>query len=478
MIPLASFDQISVISDLHLGGPPNRQIFRQGQLLADFIDYLRSEESGNSALVINGDMVDFLAHDEARYFDPEGAVEKLDSIIADDAFSPVWRSLTEFVKSPKRWLAITLGNHDLELALPWVRDRLLHVLSGGDPVARARILLSFDGAGFACTVGGSRVLCLHGNEVDAWNVTDYEALRRIVCDLVQGRYAAEWTPNAGSKLVIDVMNKIKSRHAFVDLLKPEKEAAVRILVVLRPEYIPALRQIAAIASRRVWDGARRAMNLLSEAPTPEERAEEDALARIVGRAPYVERDVDALMNDAETQFKSDRDPLEMVYDRQGEQLGWWSALASAARGREDYEIAWAAIKELASDETFEIRRTDEDFDRIDKLAGSNFNIVVAGHTHLARAIGRASGGMYYNCGTWASLMRLRPEQLASPETFKPVYDILKAAQTIDELEKVKVAFRRPTVVTIRAVNGKVEPSINTVTRKDGKITLGDPGGEA
>jgi hypothetical protein len=34
------------------------------------------------------------------------------------------------------------------------------------------------------------------------------------------------------------------------------------------------------------------------------------------------------MNDAEAQFNSDRDPLDMVYERQGEQLGWWSALVA------------------------------------------------------------------------------------------------------------------------------------------------------
>jgi hypothetical protein len=263
-------------------------------------------------------------------------------------------------------------------------------------------------------------------------------------------------------------------------LKPEKEAAVRILIVLRPDYMPALRQVAAIAARRVWDGARRAMNLLSETPAAAAAAaaaaQEDPLARIIGRAAYTERDINALMNDAEDQFNCDQDPLEMVYDRQSERLGWWSALASAARGREPYEIAWSSIKELASDQTFELRRTDADFECIDKLAGSNFHIVVAGHTHLARAIGRASGGMYYNSGTWATLMRLRPEQVASAEKFKPLYEALKSAQTIEELEKMKVVFENPTVVTIRAVNGKVERSIKTVTRRGGKITLGDAGG--
>ncbi len=49
-------------------------------------------------------------------------------------------------------------------------------------------------------------------------------LRRIASDITQGRQVTEWTPNAGSKLVIHVMNEVKRKHAFIDLLKPEKKA--------------------------------------------------------------------------------------------------------------------------------------------------------------------------------------------------------------------------------------------------------------
>ncbi len=86
-----------------------------------------------------------------------------------------------------RHLIVVLGNHDLELALPWVREQLLRRLTANNPAARERVTLSFDGAGYACIAGGKKVLCVHGNEVDNWNVTDYETLRRIPMDYVQGR---------------------------------------------------------------------------------------------------------------------------------------------------------------------------------------------------------------------------------------------------------------------------------------------------
>src|SRR5688500_10702003 len=200
MIPIPAFDELYVISDLHMGGPPGRQIFGQEELLSKFIRHIRAAAQGECVLVINGDMVDFLAEPGAVYFDAAGAIEKLNNIASN--FPKVWSALKDYVRTPQRRLAIVLGNHDIELALPWVREHLLDQLSGGDPGARQRITLCFDGTGFACKIGARQVLCLHGNEVDEWNITDFERLRRMGADLIQGRPVEPWTPNAGTKLVV------------------------------------------------------------------------------------------------------------------------------------------------------------------------------------------------------------------------------------------------------------------------------------
>src|SRR5262249_295777 len=163
---------------LHLGGSRSGfQIFNSTDDLVRLIEHLRSQPSEKSlALVINGDMVDFLAETPATYFDPLGAMGKLDRIFGDPTFPPASKSLQRFVRTPGRTLVINLGNHDLELALPWIREHLLEVLAGDSLTARGRITLVFDGAGFRCEVGGAQILCLHGNEVDPWNVADYEAI--------------------------------------------------------------------------------------------------------------------------------------------------------------------------------------------------------------------------------------------------------------------------------------------------------------
>jgi UDP-2,3-diacylglucosamine pyrophosphatase LpxH len=465
MIPVPAFDQVSVISDLHMGGVDGSQIFGQGPLLAAFIDTLHKDSPGESALVINGDVVDFLAEPAAKAFDPEGAIAKLDRISTDKSFTPVWDALRRYVKNHQ--LVITLGNHDMELALPWVRQHLLGLLSGGDAGALSRITLAFDGSGFACTVGTANLLCIHGNEVDTWNVTNYEALRRIGCDLSQGRAVADWTPNAGSKLVVEVMNDIKREYAFIDLLKPEKEGAVRVLLVLKPDQRAKLRAVAEVASRRFWDGARRAVGWLS-AVEDDGSATPDPLAEIIGR---VEAKIDpvALMDHAESLFR-DTNPVDLVYGQQGQQLGWWDALTAVVTGREPHEIAREAIKELAEDETFNVGQMDADFRLIDELAGPACDIVVAGHTHLARSLNRTRGrGRYFNSGTWASLMRLKPAQLESPAAFKPVFETLRKARTIVELGPL--VWKRPTVVTVRKQGSQVDASLDQVAFRGKKIVL-------
>src|SRR5262249_56913432 len=86
-----------------------------------------------------------------------------------------------------------------------------------------------------CLAGGVRVFGTKGKEVYAWNYARYEALARVSRRLNSGRPVAlsEWEPNAGTKMVKDVMNEVKRRYAWIDLLKPENQAAVGVLAVLR-----------------------------------------------------------------------------------------------------------------------------------------------------------------------------------------------------------------------------------------------------
>ena len=108
---------------------------------------------------------------------------------------------------------------------------------------------------------------MHGNEVDPWNLTDYEAAvtdrpRRL------SQVAPKWSPNAGSKLVIDVMNDIKKRYAFVDLLKPEGPAVVPTLLVLDPTQATKIASAIPSVLQLGWDSRSCAVSAFLENRAP------------------------------------------------------------------------------------------------------------------------------------------------------------------------------------------------------------------
>ncbi len=145
---------------------------------------------------------------------------------------------------------MVLGNHDLELSFPLVQRAILKKLAGDDPAARGRILFSTMGAGFSCRVGDARVFCTHANEVDPWNFVRYEDLAKAGRRLNCGRTLkpGEWEPNAGTKMVKDIMNVLKVRYPWIDLLKPEIEGAVGVLLALDPGQLHKIDAVIPIIS--------------------------------------------------------------------------------------------------------------------------------------------------------------------------------------------------------------------------------------
>jgi UDP-2,3-diacylglucosamine pyrophosphatase LpxH len=485
MASFPQFDEIYVVSDLHLGGEPGSQIFNSCAELVELVGYVRARRVENIAFVINGDFVDFLAEPGAVYFDPNGATDKLERIRRDPAFDPIFNALAQFVAQAGRYLVIALGNHDIELALPWVRSRLIELLAEHDEAAKGRITLCMDGAGFACKVGDVSVLCIHGNEVDPWNLNDYERLRRVGRDYVQGRRMEEWIPNAGTKLVIDVMNGIKRTYPFVDLLKPEVEAVVPVLLALEPALLHNLSRVVAVAVRLGWDSVRNQFGFLSEGiqTEPSVISEGAAVKRLLNTTftnPPDSTSYDAsreLMNRVEAMLTSRVAPLALVptAGADPEMLGGFSAGWNWVSGQPKHEVVREALAKLKKDASFDLLDADSTFHRIDNLVGSSFDYVVAGHTHLERRLGRSKGrGMYFNSGTWVGLMNITEAQLSSEIEFKNVFDTLSSSRTIADLEgQPGLVIRKPAVVSITRVEGTVKARLQRVSVDCGELYLED-----
>lgn len=445
---IQQFDELYSVSDLHMGGlGPGAQIFDSGPELAKLIDHLRTKP-GKVGVVINGDMVDFLAEPDAKPFDPEGAIHKLDRIAGDPAFEPVWKALQKLVRTKGRRLIITLGNHDLEFALPWVREHLLDLLAGDDDAARGRVVLAFDGTGFLCRVGTATVLCVHGNEVDDWNVTDYETIRRTGRDLQQGRSVDPWTPNAGTHLVIEVMNSIKKGYPFVDLLKPELEAVIPILLAVAPDKRNQISGAFPVLKRLALDKIRRATGLLGA----EDEAED--LARAAEGLPLRRRQIhrDVLIALADERLLRGVEPISLVPEvERTQQLGLREAAWTWVRGGDSRETLRKALDDLQKDRSFDWSLEDDTFRQLDEAVASDIDFILTGHTHLERALPRRKkNGFYLNSGTWVRLMRLEPHVLADQAEFNKVYGALTAG-TMDALDKFpNLVLRRRTVVAVKA----------------------------
>src|SRR4051812_31564533 len=126
-----------VISDLHLGGAPARgdapsfqMCSPKGQAtLAAFIEWVTRQRSdaNDVHLLINGDIVDFLAEEEFASFTNSDRLARDKLKRAMQHTPDVWKALTAFVQKRGR-LTLLLGNHDIELSLPGARRLLMDTL--------------------------------------------------------------------------------------------------------------------------------------------------------------------------------------------------------------------------------------------------------------------------------------------------------------------------------------------------------------
>ena len=436
---LPQYDELHVVSDLHMGGRPGFQILREGKRLAGFIDWVGQQRpTGRVALVLNGDIIDSLAEDIGGYVAIADAVAMVERIFAYDAFKPVWDALAAFVAKPLRTLIIVIGNHDIELAFPPVQRAVLARLAGDDLAARARIEFSTMGAGYPCVVGNASVFCTHGNEVDPWNYNRYEDLSRAARRLNAGRTLdpSEWQPNAGTKMVKDVMNDVKRKYAWIDLLKPEAQAAVGVLLVLDPSQVAKINRLIPIIAEKVRGDQQ-----------VDQRLSADGFATAVPAASSAPR-ADRLLGPNLTQgmkvgssasgLGSDQLLLqvEKTYQTRGpganggdETLGTgqfiWDRLTGWITGIGKDEALRRALKDwLAGDKTFQVDAPDDTYKGVTENTGADIDFIVTGHTHLERAINRGGGRYYFNTGTWIRLLRFDDSVLASAAAFQPAYKVL------------------------------------------------------
>lgn len=394
-----------VISDTHLGGKPGSgprergfQMMTNPGALAAFLTHAASATTAD--VIINGDLVDFLAEehlsgDRWRAFtsNAEEAVAVFESIA--ERYSEVFVALGLLAGR----LTLLLGNHDLELSLPDVRRAFQRSTNLGESEYR----FLFDNE--ALQVGTA--IIEHGNRYDPANTVDYDGLRRVRSLHSRKMFVeaedAGFTPPPGSQLVAQVMNDIKVDFPFIDLLKPESEPLLAMVLALDPSRRSELVRLAW--TLRGVPGRAAGRLLGRSAAMPVFRAEisssndESALELLLSaalrpeaRPVFVERE-----GPTEIGAAGARALLEGLL--RGKSWGWEQKVARIQ----------AAVQALRDDQTFstEVETGRRYLAAAEALSagGRRFSHVIFGHTHHAKDLALGSGGRYLNSGAWADVMR-------------------------------------------------------------------------
>jgi UDP-2,3-diacylglucosamine pyrophosphatase LpxH len=313
-------------------------------------------------------------------------------------------------------LTLLIGNHDLELALPAVQLSFLARL--GATVHQVH----FVDDGRAYRIG--RMLIEHGNRYDGANENDWNNLRVIAS--AQSR--AEPSPlelraSAGSWLVEKVVSPLKERYPFIDLLQPQGELLALLLGAFEPGLLldfPRLarvlhaQRLQSINMEGLQPGRTRAV-LAPDTPAPD-----PDLQRVFGkgyealRRPREEAAVSDILLAA---WNARHDGLAELLDR-GEEI-------PAAR----LEQIRVAMKKLLLDDASD--RPDGNTEqygaaarRLIESSGGEIELVVMGHTHLARHVGPPQLASYINTGTWADVVRV-PAGVLEPGADKGLQDFLR-----------------------------------------------------
>jgi UDP-2,3-diacylglucosamine pyrophosphatase LpxH len=428
--------KLYVISDLHIGGrygAPNRpfdrgfRMCRNVPALAEFVHDIRRKSAKDGVpveLVINGDFVDFLAEEWVevqgepwRPFIQEGqlAAECLAQVIQRDLI--FFAALKEFLADHHQ-LTLLLGNHDIELSLPQVRATLVEALCA----EHRDLKFIYDGEAY---VTGS-VLIEHGNRYDSFNTVDHDRLRRTRSSQSRREHVTQmavFNPPLGSLLVSGVMNRIKARYPFIDLLKPETRAAIPILLALAPEYRAHILYVTSLGVRSLRHG-------LDAAGTPMRPGEIAGIqsGELALESILLDRGIDP---QAVEDFFQDLDATNARYDPSdkvtqghisgGLQSTTWAYLSLLTNGASRPlidRIGSLKTALTAAKNDFSFRPDVELPDYIEparRLLSRGFDIVVFGHTHLAKHIA-TNEGTYINTGTWCDLIRFPFQMLDQPSS--------------------------------------------------------------
>ena len=473
--------RLFVVSDLHLGGSRDSvsaigeailgsALFTSGPAFSEFVRWITAEYNKNhdelTELVINGDIFDFLcelgpipAGAAADWFANEQLAMDIAETIGREfgaADGPL-AALRDFVARGGE-LTLLIGNHDVELSYPRVRAWLKTQLES--PGRKVNFI--YDGEAYAV----ADVLIEHGNRYDPWNVIDHDAMRRDRAVMSRQRLSGrleepQFHPPAGSHMVVFVLNALKRQYRFVDLLKPETELVLPLLVTVCPPVIGVIRALASTAptihaelgsTRGLESGSPEHLGYLSASDSGDKPAAE-ALAQLLGSEAHLfSAELAELsgstvhgLSASEWTKEAARQAREMFAQIQ---RGWaFITLLAPGSRQQTLSRLQAALRVFNRSDPFSLEQeSDLYLDPARRLVAAGYNVVIFGHTHLPKHVRLGATAEYVNTGTWADVLRIPSAALADDSGGRQALE--EFAQDLADNNYTKYAFRRLTYAEV------------------------------
>lgn len=440
-----------ILSDLHIGGGPNDpgddHVYQNHQLRS-FI-----EEVGNSAdgqagrveLFINGDFLEFAQvrpevytlGSSTYWCSEQESMEKLNTII--NGHPDIFATLKDF-QGHGNQVTLAAGNHDVDLYWADVQKKLRDVAGPVNFATGKDLYTRYDG----------RLAVGHGHMIDPANSFDNWADPFLVTK--QGELRLAMCP--GTLFMVKFVNKLEKSYQFSDNMKPvtalarllmkeEKmglvAAAWSLLTFVGRNPVTALGVEKPGAAQTVAIGAR----IVDELANPIFLTNVTNLYKTFIDPTVTEAEVaDRLTTEkavmefiTELTVKADPDKWMNVFDVLGA-----STLGSSPNTLSIMRAAMAKDKEDL--------RTDAEL----RMAASNIEVVVFGHTHQPdewRGVDGKSDGGYFNPGSWTryvdvtDMPNLTLEDLRNEEDFPYQLNYIRVEQTASgKLRADSISFEK------------------------------------